>query len=156
MGRAFGLVATVCSLALVAILMALNMQHNGPSSSTAKRAEQEATAAVAGMNFTGAAAAYEGRERGDDLVARAARRPAVVLGGGRVGARQRPPLPPVPDRQPRRRRGPDRRDLREGVSILATVRSEAGNAAGVALPDRAEHRARPFPCRGPPPSPRGA
>src|SRR2546421_3657469 len=59
MGRAFGLVATVCSLALVAILMALNMQHNGPSSSTARRAEQEATAAVAGLNFTGAATELE-------------------------------------------------------------------------------------------------
>src|SRR5207253_10695084 len=55
MGRAFGLVSIVCSLALVAILMALNMQHNGPMSSTAQRAETEATAAVAGLNFTGAA-----------------------------------------------------------------------------------------------------
>ena len=59
MGRAFGLVSLVCSLALVAILMALNMQHNGPTSSTAKRAETEATAAVAGLNFTGAATELE-------------------------------------------------------------------------------------------------
>ena len=62
MGRAFGLVALVSSLALVAVLMALNMQHSGPSSSTAKRAEAEANVAVAGMNFTGAAtelAAYQ-------------------------------------------------------------------------------------------------
>ena len=59
MGRAFGLVSLVCSLALVAILMALNMQHNGPTSSTAKRAEKEATAAVAGLNFTGAATELE-------------------------------------------------------------------------------------------------
>ena len=47
MGRAFGLVSLVCSLALVAILMALNMQHNGPTSSTAKRAETEAMRASA-------------------------------------------------------------------------------------------------------------
>ena len=59
MGRAFGLVSIVCSLALVAILMALNMQHNGPTSSTAQRAETEATAAVAGLNFTGAATELE-------------------------------------------------------------------------------------------------
>jgi type II secretory pathway pseudopilin PulG len=59
MGRAFGLVATVCSLALVGILMALSMQHSGPSSPTAKRTESEATAAVAGLNFTGAATELE-------------------------------------------------------------------------------------------------
>src|SRR5438270_240664 len=59
MGRAFGLVSIVCSLALVAILMALNMQHNGPTSSSAKRAEKEATAAVASLNFTGAATELE-------------------------------------------------------------------------------------------------
>jgi hypothetical protein len=59
MGRAFGLVSLVCSLALVAILMALNMQHNGPTSSTAKRAEKDATATVAGLNFTGAATELE-------------------------------------------------------------------------------------------------
>jgi hypothetical protein len=59
MGRAFGLVALVSSLAIVAILMALNMQHSGPSSSTANRAETEANAAVAGLNFTGAATELE-------------------------------------------------------------------------------------------------
>jgi len=59
MSRAFGLVSIVCSLALVAILMALNMQHNGPTSSSAKRAEKEATAAVASLNFTGAATELE-------------------------------------------------------------------------------------------------
>jgi hypothetical protein len=59
MGRAFGLVAVVSSLALVAILMALNMQHSGPTSATAKRAESEANVAVAGLNFTGAATELE-------------------------------------------------------------------------------------------------
>src|SRR5256885_218462 len=59
MGRAFGLVSLVCSLALVAILMALNMQHNGPTSPTEKRAEKKAPAAVAGLNFTGAATELE-------------------------------------------------------------------------------------------------
>jgi len=59
MGRAFGLISIVCSLSLVAILMALNMQHNGPTSSTAKRAEAAGTAAVASMNFTGAATEIE-------------------------------------------------------------------------------------------------
>jgi hypothetical protein len=59
MGLAFGLVSIVCSLALVAILMAMNMQHNGPTSSGTKRAEKEATAAVAGLNFTGAATELE-------------------------------------------------------------------------------------------------
>src|ERR671934_262445 len=59
MGRAFGLVAVVSSLALVAILMALNMQGSGPTSPTAKHAESAANAAVAGLNFTGAATELE-------------------------------------------------------------------------------------------------
>jgi hypothetical protein len=59
MGRAFSLVAVVCSLAIVALLMALTMQHNGPTSPTAKRAESEASSAVAGLNFTGAATELE-------------------------------------------------------------------------------------------------
>ena len=59
MGRAFGLVAVVSSLALVAILMALNMQGSGPTSPTAKRAESAANVAVAGLNFTGAATELE-------------------------------------------------------------------------------------------------
>ena len=62
MGRAFGLVALVSSLAIVAVLMALSMQHSGPTSPTAKRAESEANVAVAGINFSGAAtelAAYQ-------------------------------------------------------------------------------------------------
>ena len=59
MGRAFGLVALVSSLALVAILMALNMQRSGPTSATAKLAESRASTAVAGLNFTGAATELE-------------------------------------------------------------------------------------------------
>ena len=59
MGRAFGLISMVVSLALVAILWALSMQHNGPTSSTAKRAESDATAAVSAINFTAAATQLE-------------------------------------------------------------------------------------------------
>ena len=59
MGRTVGLISLVCSLAVVALLMAMNMQHNGPTSATAKQAEQEATAAVASMNFTAAATELE-------------------------------------------------------------------------------------------------
>jgi hypothetical protein len=59
MGRAFGLVAMVCSLALVALLMALTMSHNGPTSQPTKKAEAQATAAVGALNFTGAATELE-------------------------------------------------------------------------------------------------
>lgn len=59
MSRAFGLVAAVCSLAIVAVLMALNMSQNLPTSHTAKRAEAQATAAVSSLNFTGAATELE-------------------------------------------------------------------------------------------------
>jgi len=59
MGRAFGLISIVVSLALVAILWALTMQHSGPTSSTAKRAEADATAAVSSLNFTAAATQLE-------------------------------------------------------------------------------------------------
>jgi type II secretory pathway pseudopilin PulG len=59
MGRAFGLISIVVSLALVAILWALTMQHSGPTSATAKRAETEASAAVSSMNFTAAATQLE-------------------------------------------------------------------------------------------------
>jgi Tfp pilus assembly protein PilE len=59
MGRVFGLISIVVSLALVGILWALTMQHSGPTSATAKRAEAEATAAVSGMNFTAAATQLE-------------------------------------------------------------------------------------------------
>ncbi len=59
MSRAFGLVATVCSLAIVAVLMALSMGQNGPTSNSTKRAEAQATAAVGSLNFTGAATELE-------------------------------------------------------------------------------------------------
>jgi hypothetical protein len=59
MGRAFGLISIVVSLALVAILWASSMQHSGPTSSTAKQAEAQATAAVSGMNFAAAATQME-------------------------------------------------------------------------------------------------
>jgi hypothetical protein len=59
MGRAFGLVAAISSLAIVAVLMALSMQKNGPSSQSAKRAEAQASAAVGSINFTQAAAELE-------------------------------------------------------------------------------------------------
>ena len=55
MSRSFGLIATVCSLAIVAILMAMNMQQNGPASPTARKAEAQATVAVGTINFTQAA-----------------------------------------------------------------------------------------------------
>lgn len=59
MGRSLGLVSVVVSLALVGILWALTMQHSGPTSSTAKKAEQDASAAVSAMNFTAAATQLE-------------------------------------------------------------------------------------------------
>lgn len=49
----------VCSLAIVAALMALNMSQNGPTSKSSKRAEAQATAAVGSLNFTGAATELE-------------------------------------------------------------------------------------------------
>ncbi len=52
MSRGFGLIVVICSLAIVAILMALNAGQNGPTSKSAKRAETEATAAVSTLNFT--------------------------------------------------------------------------------------------------------
>jgi hypothetical protein len=59
MSRSFGLVVSICSLAIVALLMAMNMSHNGPNSKTAKTAEAQATAAVGSLNFTGAATELE-------------------------------------------------------------------------------------------------
>lgn len=59
MGRALGLISIVVSLALVGILSALTMQHSGPTSATAKRAETQASAAVSAMNFTAAATQLE-------------------------------------------------------------------------------------------------
>ena len=59
MGRAFGLISIVCSLALVAIMWALTMQHSGPTSATTRHAEQDATAAVSALNFNAAATELE-------------------------------------------------------------------------------------------------
>ena len=59
MGRTFGLVATVCSLATVGLLMMLSMSHNGPAAKSTKVAEAQATAAVSGLNFTAAATELE-------------------------------------------------------------------------------------------------
>jgi len=59
MGRTFGLVATVCSLAIVGVLMMLSMSHNGPTAKSTKVAEAQATAAVSGLNFTAAATELE-------------------------------------------------------------------------------------------------
>jgi type II secretory pathway pseudopilin PulG len=55
MSRSFGLVAMVCSLAIVAVLMAMNMQKSGPTSKTARNAEAQATAAAGTINFSQAA-----------------------------------------------------------------------------------------------------
>lgn len=59
MGRAFGLISIVVSLALVGILWGLTMQHSGPTSATAKSAESKASAAVSAVNFTAAATQLE-------------------------------------------------------------------------------------------------
>jgi len=59
MSRGFGLVVMICSLAIVAVLMALNMRQNGPTSQTATQAEAAAKAAAGSMNFTGAATELE-------------------------------------------------------------------------------------------------
>jgi hypothetical protein len=59
MGRVVGLISLVVSLALVGILWASSMQHNGPASSSAKKAERDATAAVSAINFTAAATQLE-------------------------------------------------------------------------------------------------
>jgi hypothetical protein len=59
MSRTLVLVAMVCSLAIVGVLMLLSMSHNGPTAKSTKAAEAEATAAVSGLNFTGAATELE-------------------------------------------------------------------------------------------------
>jgi len=57
--RVFGLVAMVCSLAIVGVLTMQSMSHNGPTSSKTKLAEKQATAAVGSLNFTAAATELE-------------------------------------------------------------------------------------------------
>ena len=49
----------LCSLAVVAVLMAMNLGQNGPTSKTAQRAENEGIAAVGGINFTQAGTELE-------------------------------------------------------------------------------------------------
>jgi hypothetical protein len=59
MSRGFGLVAVICSLAIVAALMALNARENGPTSQTVQRPETQGQAAVSSLNFTQAATELE-------------------------------------------------------------------------------------------------
>jgi competence protein ComGC len=50
--RGFGLVVVLCSLVIVAVLMALNLGQDGPTSNTARQAEAQGIAAVGTANFT--------------------------------------------------------------------------------------------------------
>jgi type II secretory pathway pseudopilin PulG len=59
MSRGFGLVAMICSLAIVAALMALNAGQNGPTSKGARVAEAQAQTAVGSLNFAQAATELE-------------------------------------------------------------------------------------------------
>ena len=59
MGRAFGLMSMVVSLALVGILWATQMQSNGPTSSSTKQARRDAAVAVSTLNFNAAATELE-------------------------------------------------------------------------------------------------
>lgn len=49
----------LCSLVIVAVLMAMSLGQNGPTSKTAKRAESEGVAAVTVANFTQAGTELE-------------------------------------------------------------------------------------------------
>lgn len=60
MSRSLGVFSIVVSLAVVGVLWALTMQHSGPTSSAARKAEQDASAAVSALNFTAAATQLEG------------------------------------------------------------------------------------------------
>jgi hypothetical protein len=59
MGRAFGLISIVVSLALVGILWATMMQSNGPTSARTKQAREDATIAVSTLNFNAVAPELE-------------------------------------------------------------------------------------------------
>jgi hypothetical protein len=85
MSRTFGLVAVICSLAIVAALMALNARENGPTSQTAQRAETQGRAAVSSLNFTQAATELEAYRAEHGTYAGATLPPAfgVVLPPGR-------------------------------------------------------------------------
>lgn len=76
MSRGFGLVVVICSLAIVAVLMALNAGQNGPTSKSAQLAESQATAAVGALNFTGAATELEAFRAENGTYAGAALPPA--------------------------------------------------------------------------------
>jgi hypothetical protein len=76
MSRGFGLVSIICSLAIVAALMALNARENGPTSDTARQAESQGTAAVSSLNFTQAATELEAYRAENGTYAGAALPPA--------------------------------------------------------------------------------
>jgi len=76
MSRGFGLVAVICSLAIVAALMALKAQQNGPSSESARQAETQGTAAVGSLNFMQAATELEAYHAENGTYAGAALPPA--------------------------------------------------------------------------------
>jgi hypothetical protein len=59
MSRGVGLVGMLVALALVGALWAMDARQNGPTSAQATHAETEAQQAVAGINFTQAAAQME-------------------------------------------------------------------------------------------------
>jgi Tfp pilus assembly protein PilE len=59
MGRAFGLMSMVVSLALVGILWATQMQSNGPTSASTKQARKDAAVAASTLNFNAAATEME-------------------------------------------------------------------------------------------------
>ncbi len=59
MSRGFGLVVVLSSMAIVAMLMALDMRANGPSSQRAQKVEAQAAGAVGSINFTQAATQLE-------------------------------------------------------------------------------------------------
>ena len=76
MSRGFGLVVVICSLAIVAALMALNARENGPTSQSAKQVEARGTAAVGSLNFTQAATELEAYHAENGTYAGAALPPA--------------------------------------------------------------------------------
>jgi hypothetical protein len=76
MSRGFGLVAVICSLAIVAALMALNARQNGPTSDTARQAETQGKAAVGSLNFAQAALQLEAFHSENGTYAGAALPPA--------------------------------------------------------------------------------
>ena len=60
MGRAFGLISLVCSLAIVSGLWALSAQQAGPTSERAQQAKSDAIEAVGQIGFQAAATVLEG------------------------------------------------------------------------------------------------